>query len=631
MSHLGSNGYFSHYCFFYERCLILEKELLYPINNNYRQERSLDGLWHFKFDYQSIGESEGWQNKLTDSVEMPVPASFNDFFTDKGSREYVGDFWYERNFFVPSDWKEKFVGIRFDAATHRAEVFVNGQKIRTHEGGFLPFLADISSAVQFGKENIVAIKINNELHRDKLPAGDTITLENGKKMVKPFFDFFNYSGLNRSVHLISLSKDRIIDYSAVTTNISENSATVQYEVTSNSNDQVKVELFDENGLQIAQSNGVKGTLQVSNPHLWEIHEGYLYTIKIILSNETGIIDEYSDEIGIRTVKVNHQEILLNGKSVYLRGFGRHEDSNFAGRGFDLKVEKRDLELMKWIGANSYRTSHYPYDEQAYKMADRAGILIINEVPAVGFKMAAAGFLGGLDQNFFDGEWLDDLYVNHIDQIKDLIKRDKNHPSVFAWSFFNEPDTATEKCVPYFEKIFADTKNLDPDGRPRTFTLNEDDTFETSHALKFPDIYLLNRYPGWYHKWGYEISDGEAYLRREMDQWQTSNMDKPIVFSEYGADTQAGLHKLPSVMWTEEYQVELLKMFNRVFDSYPFIKGEQVWNLADFQTVEGNQRVDGNKKGIFTRERQPKASAFYLKERWRQLPLNFKSKDDQETN
>ncbi|EPC74173.1 beta-glucuronidase [Lacticaseibacillus paracasei subsp. paracasei Lpp126] len=317
--------------------------------------------------------------------------------------------------------------------------------------------------------------------------------------------------------------------------------------------------------------------------------------------------------------------MVNDKPIYLKGFGRHEDSPFAGRAFDLNVEKKDFALMKWIGANSFRTSHYPYDEQVYKIADEEGFLLTDEVPAVGFKMAAAAFLGGLNQSFFKGPWLKKLHERHIDQIRDLIKRDKNHPSVLAWSLFNEPDTIDENAVPYFKQIFDESKDLDPQSRPRTFTLSEDDTIETSKVLDFPDFYMLNRYPGWYHFGGYQISDGEVGLRDEMDKWQKAGVTKPVVFTEFGADTEAGLHKLPSVMWTEEYQVEVLKMFSRVFDDYDFIKGEQVWNLADFQTVEGNMRVNGNKKGIFTRDRQPKAAAFFYHDRWNKLPLDYKAK------
>lgn len=601
----------------------MEKGLLYPVTNKFRQDQKLDGLWDFKFDPSAEGEKKGWTTGFGDPIKMPVPASFNDFFTDKDSREYTGDFWYAKKFFVPDYMKDKMIELRFGAATHRATVYVNGQEIRSHEGGFLPFTADITTAIKLGEENIVTLKMNNELHRDALPAGDTAILKNGKKMSKPFFDFYNYSGLNRSVHLMAIPKENIYDYST-THDVSENQATVHYDVKATAGSNFMVSLADEDGQIVATSEGQSGDLVVENPTLWQVRDAYLYTIKFELVENGQTVDEYSDEIGLRTIEVKGHQILVNHKSVYLRGFGRHEDSIYAGRAFDLNVERRDMNLMKWIGANSFRSSHYPYDEQVYKFADREGILIIDEVPAVGFNMAAASFLGGLNQSFFDGDWVDELYKKHIDQVKDMIQRDKNHPSVLAWSLCNEPDTSTDSAVPYFTKLFNDSKELDPEKRPRTFTLNEDDTFEASKCLQFPDLYLLNRYPGWYHKWGYEISDGEAGLRAELDEWKNSDIDKPIVFSEYGADTEPGLHKLPSIMWSEEYQIELLDMFDRVFDSYDFVRGEQPWNLADFQTVEGNMRVNGNKKGIFTRDRQPKAAAFFLKKRWTSLPLDYKA-------
>lgn len=603
----------------------MEKELLYPLTNKFRFDQKLDGLWDFKFDEGKIGQQEKWTLGLPEAMQMPVPASFNDFFTDKDSREYTGDFWYAKRFFVPESLKGQMLGLRFGAATHRAVVYVNGQEIRQHEGGFLPFTADISAAVKFGAENLVVLKLNNELHRDALPAGDTGVLKNGKKIAKPFFDFYNYSGLNRSVHLIALPQRRITDYT-VTTALTGTAAEVNYTVTTNQpTATIVVVLRDECGVEVAIAQGEHGQMKVAQPQLWQVRDAYLYTIDIRLMDDSSqMIDEYQDQIGLRTIKIKGHQILINDQPVYLKGFGRHEDSIYAGRAFDLNVEKRDFELMKWMGANSFRTSHYPYDEEVYRFADREGFLIIDEVPAVGFKMAAASFLGGLDQSFFDGDWTHPLYKKHLDQITDMIHRDKNHPSVLAWSLLNETDTSSQSAVPYFEKLFKDTKSLDPDQRPRTFTLNEDDTFDTSYCKEFPDFYLLNRYPGWYHKWGYEISDGEANLREELNKWQASAIDKPIVFSEYGADTQPGLHKLPSVMWSEEYQIELLQMFNRVFDSYDFIRGEQPWNLADFQTVEGNMRVNGNKKGIFTRDRQPKEAAFYLRKRWLAIHNDFKN-------
>lgn len=147
--------------------------------------------------------------------------------------------------------------------------------------------------------------------------------------------------------------------------------------------------------------------------------------------------------------------------------------------------------------------------------------------------------------------------------------------------------------------------------------------DTCKCYQYSDFLCLNRYYGWYVFGGNQVEMGEYAMRKELDGWAAKGLNKPFVFTEYGADTYAGEHKLPSVMWSEEYQIEYLKMCHAVFDRYDFIKGELVWNFADFQTTEGILRVDGNKKGIFTRQRQPKRAAFYLKERWESLPSNFK--------
>ena len=136
---------------------------------------------------------------------IPVPASFQDFYTDKDIREFTGDVWYETDAFIPETMKGNRCFLRFGAATHRAEVFINGTKAGEHEGGFLPFLADITGKARYGAVNTVTVKVNNELNETNIPCGRTITLRNGKKMTKPYFDFYNYSGLQRSVYLSYLN------------------------------------------------------------------------------------------------------------------------------------------------------------------------------------------------------------------------------------------------------------------------------------------------------------------------------------------------------------------------------------------------------------------------------------------
>ena len=605
---------------------MLEYSMLYPRETVSRRCVSMDGLWKFQFDETSEGVANNWMNGLPNPIDMPVPASFNDFFTDKESREYVGDFWYETEVFVPAEWKGKEIAVRFGSATHRATVYINGVQVMYHEGGFMPFVAVMGEHVRYNEKNRISVLVNNELTATNIPVGETKVLPNGKKMAKPYFDFFNYAGLQRSVNLIATPIENIKDYT-VWFELEENKAKVNYTVDSNTNKEICVALYDKNGTQVATSIGKEGVLIVENPILWKVRDAYLYKIVIEIFEGDTIIDRYYDEIGIRTVEVKGTEILLNGSPVYLKGFGKHEDSDIIGRGFSYPVMKRDFELMKWIGANSFRTSHYPYSEEMYQMADREGFLIIDEVPAVGLFASIMNFLeasSGKQTAFFKRETTPQLLKTHLRAIEEMITRDKNHPCVISWSLLNEPETTDESAVPYFEKVFEFAHEIDVQKRPRTFALIMNSLPHTCKCYQFSDIISLNRYYGWYLNGGYEISEGEEKFRKEMDAWKELNLNRPFIFTEYGADTSAMERKLPSVMWSQEYQVEYLEMNHNVFDSYEFVKGEQVWNFADFQTTEGILRMNGNKKGIFTRQRQPKEAAFYFKKRWESLPENYKS-------
>lgn len=602
-----------------------EYSMLYPQTTISRRVVSMDGMWKFHLDEKSNGENESWKDGIPGKEMIPVPASFQDLYTDKDIREFCGDVWYEKDMFVPKEWKGRNIYIRFGAATHRAVVYVNGVPVTEHEGGFLPFIADITKVVRYNDYNKVVIKINNELTVTNIPCGETQILSNGRKINKPYFDFFNYSGLQRSVYLMAVPEESVFDID-LTYELSGQDALVNYCVKTTGDHPVSLILYDENGKAVAYSDGKKGTLKVKNARLWQVRNAYLYTLVVRITDTEEIVDEYRQEIGIRTVEVKNTDILINGKPVYLKGFGKHEDSDIVGRGFNIGVMKRDFELMKWIGANSFRTAHYPYSEEIYQMADKEGFLIIDEVAAVGLFQSLMNFMEastGKQTKFFDKDTTPVLLKAHLRAIDEMIARDKNHPSVIAWSLLNEPETTNDSAVPYFKEVFDRALKLDPQKRPRTFALVMNSVPGVCKCYQFSDIVALNRYYGWYVKGGYEIADAEVMFRKEMDAWKELNLNKPFIFTEYGADTLGLEHKLPSVMWSQEYQDEYLKMTNEVFDSYDFIKGEQIWNFADFQTTEGILRVNGNKKGVFTRQRQPKDSAYLLKKRWEELPIDYK--------
>lgn len=593
---------------------------LYPCSNQARMAYSLDGMWKFQFDPEEKGEKENWQNKLPDPISMPVPASFSDFFTTKEERDYCGDFWYETEVFVPKDWEKQELEIRFGSITHRSFVYCNGNLAAAHEGGFLPVAARVTDDVKFGEWNTFVIKVNNELDEESLPCGTTMVLSDGRKLAKPYFDFFNYSGIQRSVWLVSKPGESIEDFE-VDYELNVEDAIVHYQIMTNGDHPVSFELFDEENQLAAKGIGRQGSVTVSKARLWNVGKAYLYRAVMKIWDGEKLIDEYSSKIGIRTVKIQGKEIQINGKAVYLKGFGKHEDFEVIGRGFNWGVLKRDFECMKWIGANCFRTSHYPYAEEWYQFADEEGFLIIDEVPAVGMMRSTRNFAAagtGQYTRFFETPTVPNLQKAHLQAVEEMIARDKNHPSVIAWSLFNEPETTSEQSKAYFTPIFDLARELDPQKRPLTGAFEKNSQPEICQCYQLCDMICLNRYYGWYIKGGPELVDAREAFLTEMNKWKDKNLNIPFVFTEFGTDTMPTEHKLPSIMWSQEYQDEYLEMNFEVFDQFDFVQGELVWNFADFQTTEGIMRVNGNKKGIFNRVRQPKSAAFVLKTRWESM-------------
>jgi len=268
---------------------------------------------------------------------------------------------------------------------------------------------------------------------------------------------------------------------------------------------------------------------------WVPGDGYLYDLEVQLVDPAGaLVDSYHQSVGVRTVEVRDTEFLINGEPFRFTGFGMHEDHPTLGKGHNPAFLVQDFALLEWIGANSFRTSHYPYSEDVLDLADSRGIVVIDET----------------------------AQAVHAQAIHELVARDKNHPCVVLWSIANEPESETAEAEDYFRPLFDVARAADP-----------------TRPVGFVNVMLAPH--------------------------------------EYGADTLPGLHGVAPQPWTEEYQVEYLAMNHRVFDRLDAVVGEHVWNFADFATTPGIMRVGGNKKGVFTRDRSPKAAAFALRRRWRE--------------
>lgn len=571
---------------------------------------TLDGIWDFKIDKDNLGVEQGWFNApLAEASTMAVPASYNDVVTDIAQRDHVGYLWYQRQVRVPRKLGNDRLVLRFGSATHSAIVWVDGAEVMRHEGGYLPFEADITDNIA-GKETFrLTVAVDNRLAWSSIPPGYVTTDSTGKRVQTYFHDFYNYAGIHRSVKLYTRPETYVKDITVVT-EIEGTTGIVKYEVVTGGSGEVSVNLKCACGKVVASAEGAQGELRVEDAHFWAPGDGYLYTLEVCAGE-----DVYPQTVGIRTVEVKDSQFLINGKPFYFRGYGRHEDNTVRGKAHDDVMMVHDFELMKWQGANSFRTSHYPYAEEVMDYADRMGFVVIDETPAVGLNTGLGGGIFG-SQGFktFSSETVNEKTQEaHRREIEGLIARDKNHPCVVLWAIANEPETNTPESREYFEPLAAAAKAADPT-RPVGYVNVMLSPPELEKITDFFDVIMLNRYYGWYVNTG-NLADAEKALREEVQGWIKDYPGKPILFTEYGPDTMPGQADLYRRPWSEEFQIDMLSMFHRVFDDTPEIVGEQMWNFADFMTIPGIMRVGGNKKGMFTRERDPKPAAYVVRERW----------------
>ena len=426
--------------------------MLYPIMTETRQVIDLNGIWNFKLD-KGVGFDEKWQEStLQDTIRMAVPSSYNDLVEDSSFRDHIGWVWYEREFIISKNMLDERLVLRFGSATHHAKVYINGKLLVEHKGGFTPFEGELNEFVTVGK-NRVTVAVDNILDESTLPVGilQEIKLPDGSTKVKnPVnFDFFNYAGIHRPVKIYTTPKTYIKDVTVIT-DFENNLGKVDYEVEVSGQASVAISVIDENNNIVAKGMGAKGKVEIENVKLWEPMNAYLYNLKIDLIDENNeIIDTYDQPFGVR-------KFLINNKPFYFKGFGKHEDSHIHGRGFDEALNVKDFNLMKWIGANSFRTAHYPYSEEIMRLADREGIVVIDETPAVGVHLNfMATMMAGAEKR---DTWKEiQTFEHHQDIIRELVARDKNHPCVVMWSVANEPASDEKGAYEYFKPLIELTK------------------------------------------------------------------------------------------------------------------------------------------------------------------------------
>ncbi|XP_015792598.1 beta-glucuronidase [Tetranychus urticae] len=605
-------------------CVSCVQSSLYPKDSLTRFTRSLDGIWNFRIspiDDQNVGFKEKWfaspLSQTGSVIPMPVPSSFNDITQEKSIRDFIGWAWYDTEFYVDPSWlnSNRQVILRFSSVNYAAKVYVNGVNVTEHIGGHLPFEVLVKENLISTGVNRLTVAVNNTLDEHTVPPGQLVW-KNGTDYPKNFyvftpnFDFFNYAGIHRSVHLYSVPSTFIKKVKLASDLIYENSSgVINYALSVNldesaSQSDYKVDLVIKDAedkviaLYVGDYSGSVTIPEVNAwwPYLMNPKPAYLYKVVFEISKDSQLVDQYEFKIGFRKVEITEKQFLINGKPFYFTGFGRHEDSNIRGRGLDQVLNVKDFNLIRWIGANSFRTSHYPYSEEMMDLADSQGIVVVDECPAVGL------------------ESFDNIKLNlHRQFLTELIDRDYHRPSVVMWSIANEPSSTLSSADNYFKTISSHVKKLDT-SRPVTAAVS----VQLSGDLmsQYLDVIMINRYFAWYSDYG-EVEVIKPHLVNELRRWY-KKFKRPILISEYGTDTIPGIHASPSYMFSEDYQTECLMEWFDGFDQLRadgFFVGEMIWNFADFMTAQGTTRVYGNRKGIFTRERQPKAAAKLLRCRY----------------
>jgi beta-galactosidase len=580
-------------------------------------KQTINSNWEFyKGDIPGFPDKNPGDIKW-EKISLPHSWNVNDVNDDEPGY-YRGIGWYRKTIYAPESWQNKSVYLYFEGANQVAEVYVNGKLAGKHIGGYTAFSFQVSKLLNYGKDPTTAseilVKLDNS-HNENIPP---LTA-----------DFTFFGGIYRDVYLVGANPVHFnLDSSAANgtrvktplVTSAEANISVDGEITNSTNDKHSIKIvsavFTAEGQLIKQvksnlklaANSVTGFSQQLNsilkPHLWSPGDPYLYHVVSSIYDDKGIlIDQSSNPLGFRWFKFDAATgFYLNGKPLKLIGANRHQDYKAMANALPDAIHEGDIALLKAMGANFIRISHYPQDPAVLEACDRLGLLASIEIPIV----------NRITQS--------DAFTENCKRMQlEMIRQNFNHPSIIIWAYMNEVllvprfqrDSPGEQK--YFEDVARLAKTLDDLTRkedPSRYTMischGDFDGYNKAGITKIPQIIGWNLYYGWYLN-GFE-GFGEF-----LDRHHRELPDKPLIVTEYGADGDTRLHSLEPERFdkTIEYQTIYHKKYLKAIMERPFVAGAAMWCLVDFNS-EG--RIDAaphtNTKGITTDTRVPKDVYYY---------------------
>ncbi len=550
-------------------------------------EVPLDGAWRFRLDPEDRGEAAGWAAPETAEEgwgEVAVPSTWQ---VAERTADYLGVGWYRRDFEVPEDWRGRVVRIEFEAVYHTATVFINGKKAGEHVGkGYTAFTFDITDLVEFGRPNAVSVRADNSFAPAMLPR-------------KNSYDWTPDGGLTRPVRLIVTSPvyleavwvDAVPDLARGTATLAvrtvvRNASAVPAPVT------LGWRVAEAGAGPAAAENPAAAAADVpagttreialpeivlDRPRLWHFDHPHLYGLDVSMARKGETLHTLSTTFGVRRIEVRGTEVLLNGEPVRLAGVermaGSHPDFGMAEPATWIEHDHADLKELNCV----LTRVHWQQDRRVLDYCDRHGILIQLEVPTWG---------GGTFQDLGPGE-LEALTENGLEQLREMIARERNHPCVFSWGLCNEVDGQNPVAQQFVRAMLGEARRLDP-GRLCSYASNSlQRTPERDVAGEMDFVEWNEYYESWY-------GGDPAAMRANLEAIHRAFPDKPVVISEYGycactADRPED----------DARRIGILKTHNAVFREFPWVAGLIFFDYNDYRTHIGDkgrgvlkQRVHG---------------------------------------
>jgi beta-glucuronidase len=553
---------------------------------------NLDGAWRTIVDPFDNGRSGFFRDEKPRSKSDRVEYSFDaspvlnvpgDWNTQRESLMfYEGPVWYRRvfNYHKRANTREF---VYFGAANYLATVYLNGEKLGEHEGGFTAFNFEVTSALRDG-ENSLIVEVSNVRRADAVPA------------LK--FDWWSYGGITRDVMLVEVPTTFIQDYSVQLARGSQSEIAGWVQL--NGAQSVQKVMLEIPEAGVHETVTADGTGRASfhfgaKLELWSPAHPKLYDVVVKSGNDT-----IHDQIGFRTIEVQGANILLNGRPIFLRGISMHEEAPFReGRAFSVEDAQTLLGWVKDLGCNFVRLAHYPHNENEIRLADRTGLMVWSEIPV-----------------YWDIDWSNPATLANAEaQLRDEIARDHNRAAVILWSMSNETPVKPDRLT-FLTQLAKDARELDSTRLITSAMNHTDNTGSSERTLSDPlgevlDVLGLNEYLGWY---GGRPEDADKM------QWK-SMWTKPLIVSEFGGGAVYGRHGDTDEIWTEEFQENLYQHQLGMVERMPNLAGLTPWVLMDFRSptrmLPGVQDYH-NRKGVISNRGQRKLAFYTLQKFYKKL-------------